>query len=94
MPAGSAFEPSGEYRLADLHRAIGSLLEAEGVKYSDSTGVFAEDTQYLINETQHPSILGNQKLAELVAAWVQAGDSHRLTNRREEPVGSAPASGS
>ena len=94
LPAGSAFEPSGEYRLADLHRSIASLLKAEGVKYSDSSGVFAEDTQYLINETEHPSILGNQKLAELVAAWVRAGDSHRLTNRREVPVGAAPGAGS
>ena len=75
LPAGAAFTPSGQYQLADLHREIGALLQAVGLGSTDSTAVFAEDPGSLINETEHPSVLGNRKLAELIADRVDGGNT-------------------
>ena len=94
LPVGSALEPSGQYRLAGLHHAIGTLLDAQGIEYSDSTSIFAQNPKQLINETEHPSILGNQKLAELVAAWVEQSGARRLTKHRAEPDAASLANGS
>jgi lysophospholipase L1-like esterase len=90
LPAGSAFGPAGEYRLADLNRRIGALLDDVGIEHFDATAVFAQDPVGLMNETEHPTIEGNKKLAAAIVGWLRDRAVPDAVRSRESTKASAP----
>jgi hypothetical protein len=71
FPAGQAYGPSGEYQLEDVHTQIANEIDRLGIRFVDAAGAFREDHDRLIDRTDHPTVEGNRKLAELIAGLLE-----------------------
>ena len=71
FPSGQAYRPSGEYELEDIHRRIAADLDRLGIRFVDAAGAFRDGHDRLIDATEHPTVEGNAKLADVIAGLIE-----------------------
>lgn len=71
FPSGQAYRASGHYELEDIHGEIAGHLGRIGIRCVDGAGIFRDGHNRLIDATDHPTVEGNAKLAELIAGLIE-----------------------
>lgn len=71
FPSGQAYNRSGEYQLEEMHRRIAARLEQLEIPFVDAAGAFRGGRDRLIDVSDHPTVEGNARLAEVVAGLVE-----------------------
>ena len=71
FPSGQAYSRSGEYQLEEIHRRIAARLEQLEIPFVDAAGTFREEHDRLIDASDHPTVEGNAKLAEVIAGIIK-----------------------
>lgn len=70
FPSGASYRPSGEYQLAEIHRRIAVRLDQLGIPFADAAGAFRDGHDRLIDASDHPTVEGNARLAEVIAGLI------------------------
>ena len=84
MPSGAAYSPES-YGLADMYGRLAAFFAVEGIPAIAPIDEFAAEPGRYFDESDHLSDAGNDRMAELIAAFV-VGDAPRAASIREPRI--------